>query len=274
MTNSPPPYSPSLHRPPPPEEKRTSAPLPLPTLTVSSDAEAVAAAAAEQLVVWIAAAITRRGQCTVALAGGGTPRALYRRLATHEMAVRIDWARVQLYFGDERAVGPGDKDSNHRMVREVLLSQSAIPAANVHRIVGERGASEAAVVYREQIDAVLAAGGFDVVLLGMGSDGHTASLFGLTAAATAHGASVVVSRSPLPPHQRISLSLAAINASQNALLLVVGSHKADRLVEAYRQIEAQAQHGDRVAPTLPVAMVRPRMAWRWFVDIAAASALG
>jgi 6-phosphogluconolactonase len=119
----------------------------------------------------------------VALAGGSTPRAAYALLATEEFAARVDWSRVHVLWGDERCVPPDDPDSNYRMAREALLDKIPIPTENVHRIRGELPPDEAAAAYQAELEAVLGAGGrFDLVLLGMGVDGHTASLFPGTAA--------------------------------------------------------------------------------------------
>jgi 6-phosphogluconolactonase len=191
-----------------------------------ADAPAVAAAAAERLEGLISAALADRGVAHVLLSGGTTPRLTFEQLQLD------DWTGVELWFGDERCVGPTDPESNFHMVAESLLPHAT--GALVHRIEGERGPDAAA----EHYDALIgervppAPGGsvpvFDVNLLGIGPDGHTASLFPGNPAVTVTGRSVTgVRDAPKPPPERVSLTLEVLRAARDSVLLASGASKAD-----------------------------------------------
>ncbi len=238
-------------------------------LVVVTDAEALAASAAEH-VVRAASAVAHARPFRLALAGGSTPKRLYAKLAAD---TRIDWQNMALFWGDERVVPADHEKSNYRMVREVLLDHVPIPAAQIHRIEIERGAAEAASHYFAIVDEQP----LDLVLLGMGDDGHTASIFPGATRATG----VAVTRSPVPPAERISLALDVINRAHEVVMLVAGANKAARLAEIYTQwqtggVQAPGQQapgqGEPVDDLLPAAMVRPERLC-WMVDEAAASAL-
>lgn len=224
----------------------------LPDIHRFADADALAEGAAALIAGHLAAAIERRGQAAVALSGGSTPRAMHRRLAARP----LDWSRVHVYFGDERCVPPDDPASNHRMVRESLLDRAP---AHVHRIEGEVGAREAASRYAQVLAPALP---LDLVVLGMGEDGHTASLFPDTPE-PAPGALVVATRSPVAPHDRVSLSYQVLAGAGARVLLVSGAGKAARLAEVYGELMA-------ACPQLPAARIGPAI---WMIDEAAASQL-
>lgn len=175
------------------------------------DAEALAGAAAEHIAQAIRSSRTLR----LALAGGTTPRRCYQLLA----AMALPWGRVSVVFGDERCVPPSDPESNYRMAVESLLGRVA--PASVHRMPAELGAEEAAALY----EPVIAAVPLDLVLLGVGPDGHTASLFPGNAALTASGLVVAVHGAPKPPPDRVSLSLRALRAATRVLILAAGADK-------------------------------------------------
>ncbi len=223
-------------------------------LVVVEDADALASRACAAIVD----AIRSASRFRLVLAGGSTPKRLYDRLAER---ADIDWSRVELLWGDDRLVAPTDDASNYRMAREALVDRVAIPPDQVHRIETERGPA-AADHYAE----IVAGHAFDMVLLGMGTDGHTASLFPTDPASTGAG-DVLVTRSPVPPTERVSLSLGAINRAARAILLVAGAAKATRLAEVY----GQARMPDDRAH-LPAARVRPARL-TWLVDHAAAELL-
>jgi 6-phosphogluconolactonase len=190
-----------------------------------ADAPAVGAAAAELVAELIAAALAERGVAHVSLAGGTTPRLTYERL---ELA---SWAGVELWFGDERCVGPDDPESNYRMVADSLLPHA--PGVVVHRIEGELGPDAAATAYdalvRARVASTDAAGVpvFDVNLLGIGPDGHTASLFPGNPALAVSGRTVVgVRDAPKPPPDRVSLTLEVLRAARDTILLASGESKA------------------------------------------------
>ena len=153
----------------------------------------------------------------LALAGGSTPLRAYERLG----GLRSDWSGVHLWYGDERCVPEGDEDANHTMASRALDA----PAATWHRIRGELGPDAAAADYAEELAGVT----LDLTLLGMGEDGHTASLFPGNPALDLDGIAVGVRGSPKPPPERVSLALDFLNASGRIVLLVTGAGKRDAL---------------------------------------------
>jgi 6-phosphogluconolactonase len=227
----------------------------------------LARAAAEHFVT-LAADRRRVGRrFAVALAGGSTPRAAYALLATEEFAARVDWSCVHVFWGDERCVPPDDPDSNYRMAREALLDKIPIPTENVHRMRGELPPDEAAAAYQAELEAVLGAGGrFDLILLGMGADGHTASLFPGTAALHEGARWVVAHYVDKLAAWRVTLTPAAINAAAQVTFIVSGAGKAERL----REVLAGPYQPD----VLPAQIVRPTDGrLLWLVDAAAAAHL-
>jgi 6-phosphogluconolactonase len=192
---------------------------------VADTPDAAAEAAADRLTAAIAAAKAARGAAHIALAGGTTPRKTYELLAS-----RIhDWAGVEVWFGDERAVGPDDPESNFRMASETLLADGAGP--EVHRIEGERGPEEAAAAYTFELEKRLAqADGLptlDLALQGLGPDGHTASLFPGNPAVVATGICVAVHEAPKPPPDRITLTVPVLQAARSIVFIATGAEKAD-----------------------------------------------
>ena len=201
------------------------------------DAEAVARAAAGALAEIARAALRERGVFTLALAGGDTPRRLYQRLAADG---GVDWARAELFFGDERPVPPEHPDSNYGMARATLIAPLAIAAARVHRIEAERADLDAAARdYEAEIVRVAgrgpdaAAPRLDLVLLGMGPDGHTASLFPRTAALAETRRLVVANDVPQLATRRITITFALIEQARRVLVLVCGESKADALAQVW-----------------------------------------
>jgi 6-phosphogluconolactonase len=190
---------------------------------VVADAEAVAECAARAVEAAIDTALAARGVAHIALAGGTTPKRAY------ELIEREDWSGVELWFGDERCVPPDDPDSNYRMARETLHA----PGAVMHRMEGERGAEQAAAAYAELLRERVAGAVLDLVLLGIGPDGHTASLFpDNPALAPSDALCVPVHDAPKPPPDRVSLTLEVLNAARSCLLLASGSSKAEALAGA------------------------------------------
>jgi 6-phosphogluconolactonase len=170
---------------------------------------------------------------------------------------------VWIYFGDERCVPPEHPASNYRMARETLLEHVPVPAAQIHRIEGERPPAEAARRYQETLNA---APPLDVVMLGMGDDGHVASWFPATPAADPLAAAVAT-KSPVAPHDRVSMTPGAISAARDVVLIVSGAAKAARLAEIHAQLRAER-------PTLPAARITAGGGpLRWFVDEEAAAEL-
>jgi 6-phosphogluconolactonase len=229
---------------------------------VFADPARVALEAARAIAGTLAAVSEERGRCRWALAGGSTPRATYEQLASPAISERIAWARIDAFFGDERMVPPEDVSSNYRMVREALLDRVPIPPKNIHRILGELGAAEAARRYAAELgDEPL-----DLVFLGMGDDGHVASLFPGSQALDGPGA-VLSSEAPVAPRSRVTLSLSVINSASRVFLIVTGPGKAERL----REVFAERRSG---RPVLPAARVHSTDdGTEWFLDATAASLL-
>lgn len=193
--------------------------------------------AASEILAAAARAIAERGQFHLVLAGGDTPRGAYRRL--RESAA--DWNAWHVYFGDERCLPPGDPARNSRMAADAWLDHVAIPPAQRHAIPGERGAIAAARAYARTLGAV---GEFDLVLLGLGEDGHTASLFPGHEWGAAAGSpdTLAVLDAPKPPPQRVSLSAARLGRARQVLFLVDGEAKREAIAawRAGRDIPARA----------------------------------
>jgi 6-phosphogluconolactonase len=220
--------------------------------------------AAEQLMRLASKAIQQSGQFTVALSGGSTPKALYSLLASPNYRDRIDWSRVHLFWGDERCVPPDHPESNFRMVQESLLSKIPIPSDNVHRMMGEKEPEQAATEYEDHLRQFyhLARGGvprFDLIFLGLGEDGHTASLFPGSAALDERDhltATVYVER--LKAH-RLTLTLPVINAAAQVSFLITGENKSS-IVKALLGADADSSK-------YPAGRVRPvNGQLTWFIS--------
>ncbi len=231
-------------------------PLTPPQIRRYPDPARLAHAAAAWFAGAIAAAVEDQGRVSIALAGGSTPRAMHALL--REMT--LPWDKVHVYFGDERCVPPDHEDSNYRMAKESLLDH--VKVGSVNRIEAELGAGEAAARYT---DVLAMAPPLDLVCLGMGDDGHVASLFPATPDPD-DGAMVIATTSPKPPPARVSMTLDAIAQARIVTMLVTGEAKAARLAEVYGQIRSGRAK-------LPAARVRGAggAAPFWLVDKAAAS---
>ena len=220
-----------------------------------ADATSLQHATCERVLAAAALAIEHRGEFLIVLAGGDTPRATYRALRTGV----TDWSRWHVYFGDERCLPSGDAQRNSTMALDTLLYQVPIPADQVHVIAGERGADKAAAAYEALLQGI---GEFDLVILGLGEDGHTASLFpGADWGDRSNAPDVLaVLDAPKPPRQRVSLSAHRLSRTREALFLVAGVSK----VGAVTRWRA----GDRI----PAASIRPEGGVDVFVESTALSA--
>lgn len=244
-----------------------------PNLHVYATAEALSLAAADLFLAIGRQAVADTGRFTVALAGGSTPRRLYELLAENPHRAGMDWAAVEWFFGDERAVPPDHPDSNYRMARAALLDPVFAPAGRVHRMAAEGADLPAAAAgYQAVMARVFGADSegsppvFDLVLLGMGDDGHTASLFPYTEALRVSDAWVAANEVPQLRSRRMTLTFPLINNAANVLFLVAGSDKTGVLAEV---LEGPADH-DRL-PSQRVVPVTGNLLW--YVDDAAAGQL-
>jgi 6-phosphogluconolactonase len=235
------------------------------------DEGALARAAADEVVRSVSKIVSEHNACNMALAGGNTPRELYNLLSSDSYRSLIDWSRVSLFWGDERCVPPHDPTSNYAMVRQSLISRLAVAPNSVHRMRGELPPEQAATLYSAEITAFFQGSGprFDLVLLGMGADGHTASLYPDTPDLIGERRYVVATESPLPPHHRITLTLKSINAADNVIFLVQGRSKAQALARV------RSTMGEQETELVPAALVNPTKGrLLWFVDSAAAGESG
>jgi len=228
-------------------------------------------AAANLFAARAAEAVSAQGRFTAALSGGKTPVAIYDLLAKDPFASQIPWARVHLFWGDERCVPPDHGDSNYRLVRERLINHVPIPPANVHRMPGEMDPVEAAARYEEQLREFFAQHGggfpvFDLILLGLGEDGHTASLFPGTRALRESARWVAGHYVDAQKGWRITLTPPVINAAHTLVFIVSGAGKAAVLKEILE--------GPLRPDTLPAQIVRPADGTLlWMLDREAAALL-
>jgi 6-phosphogluconolactonase len=219
---------------------------------VYADAEATACAAAAWLTQRIHETLQKQRSCRIALPGGGTPARCLELLA----GSRLPWQRIHCFIGDERCLAVGDAERNDTMIAARLWSRIDIPAANIHVIEAERGADAAAAAYSRVLDAE---GPRDIALLGMGEDGHTASLFPGNPALEATTPAVAVFDAPKPPPQRVTMSTASLRAAGARAVLVTGAGKA--------AIMQRIRNGEK----FPVTSIGQ---CHWFLDQAASGTAG
>ena len=231
-----------------------------------ADVNQVSRAAAEEFVRLARAA---SGRFTVAMAGGSTPRLLYQLLAETPYCGQVDWSRVEFFWGDERAVPPDHPDSNFGMASKALLNKLALPAAQIHRMEAERADRDAAAQdYQAELARVCGVPtegeppALDLVLLGMGPDGHTASLFPHTAALKETRRWVVANHVPKLNADRLTMTAPMLNRAAHVLFLVAGADKAPVLVEVLE--------GPADPERLPSQTIQPST---WLLDEAAAAKL-
>ncbi|MDR4506498.1 MAG: 6-phosphogluconolactonase [Candidatus Scalindua sp.] len=238
-------------------------------IRIFPDKRELVIATAEMIVDCIGEAIRKRGGCTIALAGGSTPRDVYALLATEPYRNRVCWTDVSLFWGDERTVPPDDPESNYRMVRQALIDIVDIPEKNVHRIRGEAEPRQAAneyekLLYRHFNEELPR---FDFVLLGLGDDGHTASLFPGTEVIEEYGRLVAAVFVPKLSTWRVTLTLPVLNAAREIMFLVSGDAKS----EMVKRIMGNHKKPDK---KLPATLVIPQYgSISWMLDTEAASLL-
>lgn len=227
------------------------------TYHVYEDAPALAQAAATHFADRVAQSVAKRGRARIAISGGSTPKATFALLAdpAGPWAATIPWNKIDLFWVDERSVGPEDKDSNYRMTNEALLSKVPLPPQQVHRIEGELDPEEAAAKYESVIRREFRLEGaeaprFDVIWLGMGDDGHTASLFPHTEGLHELGRIVIANHVPQKDTWRITLTRTVINEANDVVFLIGGADKADPLEHVL--------YGEYDPETLPTQLIQPR----------------
>jgi 6-phosphogluconolactonase len=237
------------------------------SLTVLRDADALADSAADRFIDLAGAAIAARGSAAVALAGGSTPRAMNARLAASPRRERLDWTKLRFYFGDERCVPPDHPDSNYRMTRETLFAPLGIADAQIERVRGEVEPHAAAAAYDATLKNTLGdAPVFDLVYLGMGPDGHTASLFPGTIASIDGRALAVANFVPKFNSYRVTLTPRVLNAARHVTITAAGAEKAQAL--------AAVLEGPHEPDRFPAQLIAPITGdLAWLVDAAAAEQL-
>ncbi len=238
---------------------------------VVANPAALAEQAAERFVEAQAKGLGESGRFSVALSGGATPQGLYARLAAEPFRSRVDWGRVRVFWGDERCVPPDRPDSNYRLAQELLLSRVPIRPENIYRMRGEAADQDlAAAEYAGELQTAfgLKRGEppcFDLILLGMGADGHTASLFPHSPALREMTRLAVAVYVEAVKGYRLTLTLPVLNNAAGVLFLVSGSDKAGRLRSVLT---------GKPSPDAPASLVRPeRGTLHWIVDRAAATGL-
>ncbi len=240
---------------------------PPPGITICDDLGEVSRMGADEFARAAKGAIGRQGVFRVALSGGATPMAMYRLLATDGFKERVDWAKVIIFFGDERCVPPDHDESNFKAARVALLSKVAIPEGNIHRIRAELGPA-AAHEYEEELRlefglAELDLPRFDLMLLGMGADAHIASIFPGSPAINETKRLVMAVKPPGVKTTRITLTPPVINNALKLLFLLSGSNKSGALADVLR--------GDLNPEELPAQITRASKGRvQWLVDRAAA----
>lgn len=236
----------------------------MPRLLIAPNAEQAAKMAAAQIDAVITDTRSHSDVVNIALAGGGTPRLAYAMLAE----LRQDWSGVHLWFGDERVVPLDSEDANARMVDEVLVRPAGIPETQVHRVETRLGAAGACDAYADELHRLLPADAaglpvLDLALLGLGEDGHTASLFpGADALRGTGRICAHVQNSPKPPPVRVTMTMAVLNAARRRIMLTSGVGKAGAVAAAL------ADPDERVPASLLT-----RQGTTWILDVASAQSL-
>jgi 6-phosphogluconolactonase len=238
-------------------------------LQTFADAEAVSQAAAREFVRCATEAINARSKFTVALSGGSTPRRLYQLLADAPLRDRLDWGKVEIFWGDERSVPPDHADSNYRMANEAMLSRLPFPPERIHRLQAERSdRDKAAQDYQADIARAFGISptgeppAFDLILLGMGPDAHTASLFPGSTALGETKKWVVPNWVEKFKTFRLTMTRTIINKARQVLFLVAGRDKAEPLLHVFT--------GPSNPSLYPSQLICPASGQlTWYVDVAA-----
>jgi 6-phosphogluconolactonase len=239
-------------------------------IAIYPDLETLSHDAAQYVVRVAQEAIAAHGRFTLALSGGNTPKKLYALLASEPYRDQIDWALVEVFWSDERNVPPDSPDCNYKLADEVLLNLVPIPATQVHRILGEQEDRDAAsLAYEQELRKVFRTNGvphFDLIQLGMGPEGHTASLFPHQPSLRETQRLIMPVTVPKPPPPRLTFTPPLLNAARHILFLVTGTDKA----EAVQEVIEGARNPDEY----PAQIVNPEQGEvTWMFDTAAAAKL-
>ncbi len=241
---------------------------------IYAETDMLARAVAQHVVTICQNTRSERRPFTLALSGGSTPRPAYEYLARPRFSERMDWERTHVFWGDERCVPPDDARSNYRMAKEALLDHVPLPQSNIHRLRGELPPEEAAAQYKDALRAVFGdvrVPTFDLILLGLGEDGHTASLFPGTEALGVRDRWVVPNYVAGLDTWRLTLTLPVLNAAAHATFVVAGAQKADVLNDIFAADSEPAPEGTSEPAPYPAQRVHPpdgRLIW--LVDAEAA----
>ena len=242
------------------------------SVIVARDADSAYHLAARTIVDCADESVASRGKFTIALSGGSTPRKLYELLSSADWAAKMPWNKTEFFWGDERYVPSSDPASNFHMTQEAMLQRVNVPAANVHRVRTEEAEpSRAAELYEQEIRQLVPSSGdglphFDLILLGLGTNGHTASLFPYQPALHEKPRLVVAEYIEEVKMTRVSMTAPLINAARQILFLALGQDKATVI----REIIAGPFDPER----LPAQLIRPTGGrLKWIIDPAAAEKL-
>jgi 6-phosphogluconolactonase len=238
------------------------------TIKISESQNELAAELAGELSEMINKAAFRKKPLTIALSGGSTPHLLFSELGDH-YSEKTEWGYVHFFWGDERCVAPDDPDSNFGMTRSAFLDKINIPASNIHRIKGESIPEQEAVRYSREIKKITRSGNnlpvFDLIILGLGNDGHTASIFPKNRELLFSDKICEVAVHPVTGQKRVTLTGPVINNAENIIFLVTGSAKAEVVADI---IEKPGE------VSYPAASVEPAHGiLKWYLDLDAASML-
>ena len=241
-----------------------------PTIRIFPDIDSLSRAAAELFVETAQRAVAERGRFLAALSGGGTPNGLYRLLADDPYRSRVDWSRTHVFWGDERCVPPDDPGSNYGQAHDILLARVPIPGGNIQRVEGELDPQTASDDYAQVLKRYAEPGQdwprFDLVLLGLGEDGHTASLFPGSPVEADSPTLAVTANYQDRPANRVTMTPLVINDARNIIFLATGANKAVTLTRVLSDL--------RTLDDLPAQRIQPTDGRiTWLVDEAAAGKL-
>ncbi|HWB54727.1 MAG TPA: 6-phosphogluconolactonase [Tepidisphaeraceae bacterium] len=233
------------------------------TIRVFPSPQVVASAAADLIVQQAARSIESTGRFSLTLSGGSTPKILYELLAAEPYRSNLDWTKIEIFFGDERCVPPDNEQSNYRMANEALLSKVPLRSENIHRMHGETDPEAAAIEYGRLLKAKFGDAGPDLILLGMGPDGHTASLFPETSALDEQAHRCVANYVPKFSAWRLTMTAPFINRAHCIAALIAGAEKGPIV----KQVLEQPPDAVR----FPIQLIQPSAGqFFWFLDAAAA----